>query len=64
MDVNGVALIVGADQDLDAASEGSEKSKSIATAADNQTVATAVDVRDRASRKGYGRRSQEEIRQA
>ncbi|OTA62354.1 NAD(P)-binding protein [Hypoxylon sp. EC38] len=74
MDVNGVALVVGAgsgigletallfaergaravvfaDQVFDAASEASEKSKSIATAGDYQTLAIAVDVRDRASVK-------------
>ncbi|OTA94894.1 hypothetical protein M434DRAFT_29434 [Hypoxylon sp. CO27-5] len=74
MDVNGVALVVGAgsgigletallfaergaravvfaDQAFDAASEASEKSKSIATAGDYQTMAIAVDVRDRASVK-------------
>ncbi|KAI1762569.1 oxidoreductase [Hypoxylon sp. FL1150] len=74
MDVNGVALIVGAgsgigretalmfaergaravvfaDLDLSTASEASEKSKSIATAANYETMAIAVDVRDRASVK-------------
>ncbi|KAI1141664.1 oxidoreductase [Hypoxylon sp. FL0543] len=74
MDVNGIALVVGAgsgigletaltfaergaravvfaDQDADAASEGSEKSKSIATATDYQTLAIGVDVRDGASVK-------------
>ncbi|KAI2472214.1 oxidoreductase [Annulohypoxylon bovei var. microspora] len=74
MEVNGVALVVGAgsgigletallfaergarvvvfaDQAFNTASEASENSKSIATAADYQTVAVAVDVRDRASVK-------------
>ncbi|KAI4865529.1 oxidoreductase [Hypoxylon rubiginosum] len=43
--------VVFADQDLPAVSEASEKSKSIATAANYQTLAIAVDVRDRASLK-------------
>ncbi|KAI1391884.1 oxidoreductase [Hypoxylon trugodes] len=74
MDVNGVALVVGAgsgigletaltfaergaravafaDLALDTASAASEKSKSIATAKDYETIAIAVDVRDRASVK-------------
>ncbi|CAJ2511352.1 Uu.00g069770.m01.CDS01 [Anthostomella pinea] len=72
MDVNGVALVVGAgsgigletaltfaergaravvfaDQASDTASTGSAKSKSVVTSKDNETLAIAVDVRDRAS---------------
>ncbi|KAI6080374.1 oxidoreductase [Hypoxylon rubiginosum] len=74
MDVNGVALIVGAgsgigretalmfaergaravvfaDCDIRTASEASKKSKSVATVANYQTAAIAVDVQDRASIK-------------
>ncbi|KAI1073857.1 oxidoreductase [Whalleya microplaca] len=45
----GARAVIFADQAFNAASKASEKSKSIATAADYQTVAVAVDVRDRAS---------------
>ncbi|KAI0887014.1 oxidoreductase [Annulohypoxylon maeteangense] len=47
----GAKAVVFADQAFGAASEASEKSKSIATATDYQTMAIAVDVRDRASVK-------------
>ncbi|KAI0119689.1 oxidoreductase [Daldinia grandis] len=47
----GARAVVFADQDFNAASEASEKSKSIATATGYQTVAIAVDVRNRASVK-------------
>ncbi|XDG07554.1 hypothetical protein ABKA04_007169 [Annulohypoxylon sp. FPYF3050] len=47
----GARAVVFADIAFSAASEASEKSKSIATATDYQTLAIAVDVRDRASVK-------------
>ncbi|KAI0893973.1 oxidoreductase [Annulohypoxylon nitens] len=47
----GARAVVFADIVFSAASEASEKSKSIATATDYQTLAIAVDVRDRASVK-------------
>ncbi|KAI1458279.1 oxidoreductase [Annulohypoxylon moriforme] len=47
----GARAVIFADQAFSAASEASEKSKSIATATDYQTIAIAVDVRDRASVK-------------
>ncbi|KAI1097718.1 oxidoreductase [Jackrogersella minutella] len=47
----GARAVIFADQALDAASEASTKSKSLATAKDYETVAIAVDVRDRESVK-------------
>ncbi|KAI1662897.1 oxidoreductase [Daldinia decipiens] len=47
----GARAVIFADQDLDAASEASDKSKSIATAAGYETMAMAVDVRYRVSVK-------------
>lgn len=55
----GSRAVVFADLDLEAAQAGSEKSKSLATAKDYETLAVVVDVRDRASVKGMVKKVQE-----
>lgn len=55
----GARAVVFADQAIDAASEASEKSKSLATAKDYGAVAIAVDVRDRESVKAMVTKAKE-----
>ncbi|KAI1246417.1 putative secondary metabolism biosynthetic enzyme [Eutypa lata] len=57
----GSRAVVFADQALDAALAASEKSKSIATAKDYQTIAIMVDVRDRTSVKAMAAEIKEQF---